>query len=182
MIRTLYCMVFFSSLLLVSFSLAHAQGKTDSNRPCNDTQYAANLAAIEKRLLQTNTASVELLDTKARNWYSKFQEGGLLFDGWQEISEDVVAQVPDGKKVKTKVTMLALGVKIGCEWSKENDIRKISTSMLQDWGKILRKTVEDSPDNLSVVINSIESEVDELLFEADPQINPAQSLVYSSVN
>jgi len=164
MIRILYYIALFSGLWLVFPSSAHAQGKTDSCLPCKDIQHAANLAAIEKRLLQANNDSLELLDNKARNWYSKFQEGGLFFDGWQEISEDVVAKVPDENKIKTKVTMLALGIKIGCEWSKENDVRKISTAMLQDWGGELRKTVTDSPDNLVVVISSIESEVDELLF------------------
>jgi len=76
----------------------------------------------------------------------------------------VVAKVPDEKKLKAKVTMLALGLKIGCEWSKENDVRKISTSMLKDWGEKLSTTVTDSPNNLLVVINSIEHEVNKLLF------------------
>ncbi len=131
---------------------------------CESIQHAANLAAIEKRLLQITDSSLESLDEKARGWYSKFQEGGIFFDGWQEISKDVVAKVPEENKIKAKVTMLALGIKIGCEWSKENDVRKISTEMLQEWGRKLKRTVSDSPENLVVLIISIESEVDALLF------------------
>ncbi len=153
---TCFCLIFFFS--------THVQSATRDCYSCQDIQHAANLSAIEKRMLEVNSIeSLEELDDEARNWYVKFQKGGMFFDGWQEISEDVVAKVPDEEKLRTKVTMMALGVKIGCEWSKENDVRKISTSMLQDWGKQLSSTVDDSPDNLLVVINSIEYEVNELL-------------------
>lgn len=156
-------LILFASAVLLLLFLGQAQGQSTNCLPCEDLQHAATLAAIEKRLSQAQNNSLELLDEEAKNWYAKFQKGGLFFDGWKEISQDVVAKVPDEEKVKTKVTMLALGVRIGCEWSKENDIRKISTEMLQNWGKQLRKTVEDSPDSLLAVINTIEFEVDQLL-------------------
>jgi hypothetical protein len=164
MIRTNYCIVFFSGLWLVFLSSAQAQGTTEDYLSGNDIQHATNLAAIEKRLSQDGSNPLESLDKTERSWYSKFQEGGLLFNGWQEISEDVVAKVPDENKSNTKMTMYTLGVKIGCEWSKENDVRKISTAMLKDWGKEIRKTVANAPDKIAVVISSIESEVDNLLF------------------
>gem|GEM_PF-1066910 len=151
-------------LILVPSSPAAAQANKASCSPCRSIQHAANLAAIEKRLLQVTDSSIESLDDNARDWYAKFQKGGLFFDGWQEISADVVEKVPEENKIKTKVTMLALGIKIGCEWSKENDVRKITTAMLQEWGRKLRETVSESPEQLVVVISSIESEVDELLF------------------
>ena len=164
MFRIIPRISFFILVLLLSSLEVGAEGSSRLCLPCKDVQHAADLAAIEERLLLVNNNSLELLDEKERDWYETFQEGGLLFDGWQEISADVVAQVPADKRVKTKVTMLALGLKIGCEWSKENDVRRISTDMLKDWGKVIRKTVADSPDDLSVVINSIESEVERILF------------------
>jgi hypothetical protein len=164
MVRTIQSIIVLSGFLLTSLSVAHAQENITNCLSCKDTQHAANLAAIEKRLMQANDDSLQSMNKEARSWYSKFQEGGWLFDGWQEISDNVVAKVPQENKIKTKVTMQSLGVKIGCEWSKENAVRKISTEMLKDWGKRLRKSVSDSPDNLVVVINSIESEVNELLF------------------
>ena len=163
MIRKIPFIILFSNVSLLMFFLVQAQGKSNNCLPCENLRHAVNLAAIEKRLSQASDTSLQALDEEAKDWYATFQKGGLFFDGWQEISEDVVAMVPDEKKLKTKVTMLALGVRIGCEWSKENDVRKISTKMLQEWGKQLRKTVEHSPDSLSVVITSIESEVDALL-------------------
>jgi hypothetical protein len=154
---------FLSGASFTLFLLGNVHGSTMECSSCEDIQHAVSLTSIEKRLLQSDPQSIEELDEKAREWFGKFQEGGMLFDGWKEISDDVVQQVPDEKKIKTKVTMLALGVRIGCEWSKENDVRKISTSMLKKWGKQLRKTVADAPVTIPTVINSIEAEVDSIL-------------------
>ncbi len=151
-------------ILILCSAIVNAKENSGTCLPCEDVQHAADLAAIEKKLLVFSNNSLELLDEKERDWYETFQKGGLLFDGWQEISDDVVARVPEREKVKTKVSMLALGLKIGCEWSKENDVRKISTDMLKDWGKVIKKTVNKSPHEISVVISSIEHEVDRLLF------------------
>jgi hypothetical protein len=150
--------------LVFLFFNTPVQGAENKCLACKDVQYAAGLSAIEKRLLELSNGSLQRLDDEALEWYETFQEGGMLFDGWQEISADVVAKVPEEAKLKTKVIMLALGLKIGCEWSKENDVRKISTSMLKDWGKQLKETVSDAPDHISVVLSSIEHEVNELLF------------------
>jgi hypothetical protein len=154
---------FFSAVLFLTFFQANGFGSAKICISCEDIQHAVNLSVIEKRLLQSNPQSVAELDEEAREWFGKFQEGGMLFDGWKEISNDVVQQVPDDEKIKTKVTMLALGIRIGCEWSKENDVRKISTTMLKKWGKQLRRTVADTPVQIPAVINSIEAEVDSLL-------------------
>ena len=161
--RKIQLVPFCTAICFFIFFLANGYGSTKNCRSCEDIQHAANLAAIEKRLLQSHPQSIEELDEEAREWFGKFQEGGMLFDGWKEISDDVVQKVPDNKKIETKVTMLALGIRIGCEWSKENDVRKISTTMLKKWGKQLRKTVADSPVKIPMIINSIEAEVDSLL-------------------
>ena len=127
-------------------------------------QHATDLLSIEQHFLEANNDSFQALDKKARKWYAKFQKGGFFVDGWQKISKNVVEKVPEQTKVKTEFSMLALGVKIGCEWSKDNDIRKISTAMLRGWGKQLRKTISNSPAQLPMLLSSIEYEVDTLLF------------------
>ena len=133
-------------------------------RPCEAVQHAATLAEIEKYLEQSDPQTVAELDQEAKEWFSTFQEGGMLFDGWKDISDKVIKKVPEEAKVQTKLQMLALGVRMGCEWSKENDIRKISTKMLKNWGKEIRKVVEKSPHDIPLLIKRIESEVDALLF------------------
>jgi len=156
--------IFLAGISGAAILASGVQAAAKECRPCRDVQSAANLASIEKRLRELSLNSSQNLDEEAKDWYAKFQKGGLFFDGWQEISDDVVSKIPSEKKYKIKITMLALGVKIGCEWSKENDVRKISTDMLQEWGKKIRKTTSDSPDHLIAVISSIEHEVNELLF------------------
>ena len=57
----------------------------------------------------------------------------------------------------------ALGMKIGCEWSKDNDVRKIDNDMLRQWGTLLKKTAGQDPEQILEVIVEIEHKVDLLL-------------------
>lgn len=116
----------------------------------NDCQHAANLSSIEKRLSIYSSMSTGKMTSEEQKWYNKFQKGGLFFDGWQDISQDVVSKVPEEEKLKTKVTMQVLGDKIGSEWCKKNDIRKISTDMLKEWGSQLRKAVASSSSQITL--------------------------------
>ncbi len=130
----------------------------------SSVQHASQLYSIEKRLLACNPEKVDNLSQEEQDWYCKFQEGIIFFDGWKDITDDILAKVPEDERVRVKVTMQALGIKVGCEWSKENDVRKISTDMLKDWGKRLRKAADDDSTQAMIqAIHAIEYEVDELL-------------------
>jgi len=61
------------------------------------------------------------------------------------------------------VALEALGMKIGCEWSKDNDVRKIDNDMLRQWGTLLKKTAGQDPEQILEVIVEIEHKVDLLL-------------------
>lgn len=154
---------FLSIFVVLSVKSVVAEESKQRCFSCEAVQHAANLSVIEKYLQQSNPQTIEELNEEARGWFSTFQEGGMFFDGWKEISDDVVEKVPSEKKIRTKITMLALGVRIGCEWSKDNEIRRISTKMLKEWGGKLRDTVDKRPDNIPHVIRNIEAEVDTLL-------------------
>ncbi len=161
--HTLNHIVILSGVWFLLLSVACAEEYQKTCLPCDDVQHASNLSFIEKRLILDRDNTFELLDEKEREWFATFQEGTLFFDGWQEISDDVVTNVPEIKKIKAQTTMIILGIKIGCEWSKDNSIRKISNSMLIDWGDELRQAAKKLPESLPLVINAIESEVDKLL-------------------
>jgi len=75
---------FLGSFLIFLFLVNQAQGKEIDCVPCENVQHAANLAAIEKRLLEVSNGSLQELDEEALEWYEKFQKGGMFFDGWQE--------------------------------------------------------------------------------------------------
>ncbi len=158
-----FTLMFFIGSGVFAWQNSYAQNKNQNCLSCEDVQHAINLIALEKSLMEADNGSLDQLDEEALEWFQTFQKGGLFFTGWQEISENVVGKVPKEKKLATKLTMQALGLKIGCEWSKDNKVRKISTSMLQDWGKKIRKAVKEPPGDLLVVVYSIESEVDQLL-------------------
>ena len=153
-----------AALVAIGHTTAPATEATSNCLSCETVQHAVNLSEIERYLQQGNSQSVAQLDEEAREWFSTFQEGGMLFDGWKDISDKVINNVPESEKVQTKLQMLALGVRMGCEWSKENDIRKISTKMLKNWGQEIREVVQTRPTDIPFVINKIEGEVDALLF------------------
>jgi hypothetical protein len=148
----------------IGHTSAPATEVTSNCLSCETIQHAVNLSEIERYLQQGNPQSVAQLDEEAREWFSTFQEGGIFFDGWKDISDKVINNVPESEKVQTKLQMLALGVRMGCEWSKENEIRKISTKMLKNWGQEIREVVKTRPTDIPHVINKIEGEVDALLF------------------
>jgi hypothetical protein len=49
------------------------------------------------------------------------------------------------------------------EWCRPNATRKVDSSMLQDWGDILRKTARKNPQQLAKAIAYIDQEVDAVL-------------------
>lgn len=59
--------------------------------------------------------------------------------------------------------MNQLGSKIGREWCRDNDVRRIDNSMLSNWGSQLRKAAKNEPQRLAEVIRNIDSEVNSLL-------------------
>lgn len=103
------------------------------------------------------------LNEDEKYWFVKFQEGNLFADGWQEITKSILAKTPVKERNKQKALLARLGEKIGLEWCKDNDSRKIDTSMLQSWGKQLKNTAKKDPDRLGMLIASIDREVDTIL-------------------
>lgn len=105
------------------------------------------------------------LSEDEKNWYIKFQKGLLFFDGWQEISIEILSVVPDEKIADIQDLLKTLGVKIGTEWCKDNSIRKFDTDQLRSWGKRLRKTKDENPATIFDTLSFIENEVDALMVE-----------------
>ncbi|MCF6188704.1 MAG: hypothetical protein L3J49_14670, partial [Desulfobulbaceae bacterium] len=99
------------------------------------------------------------LNQEERRWFKTFQEGTFLIDGWQTITEELLANTPEELREHQKKRLDRLGLKIGLEWSKDNDIRRVDTRMLQQWGKTLKKTAKKNPDQLPEIIVSIDQEI-----------------------
>ena len=96
-------------------------------------------------------------------WFATFIDGTFFADGWQEISDNILVKFDAEEREHKSIALDKLGFKIGREWCRDNDDRKISTSMLRKWGHILKSTARDEPHLLAEVLEDIDTEVDSLL-------------------
>ena len=106
----------------------------------------------------------EQLSEDEKEWFATFQEGTFYVQGWKAITSKILEKIQqEGEKQKLRRSLNHLGIRIGCEWSKSNDIRKINTDMLEQWGSELEKTAEERPDKLPLLIADISQKVFELV-------------------
>ena len=98
-----------------------------------------------------------------KGWFKKFYEGTLFVKGWKHHMHEMLRQAPPGEKEKIRELLESLGKKIGYEWAKDNEIRKINTAMLQQWGNDLHKATKNGTDTLIAKLHSLDREVDDLL-------------------
>jgi len=71
--------------------------------------------------------------------------------------------VPDPDKAAIQESLARVGEKIGREWSKDNQIRRIDTTMLKRWGEALVNAKRMGPDRLTQEIEKVDAQVDDLL-------------------
>jgi hypothetical protein len=74
-----------------------------------------------------------------------------------------MAKTPPEQQASQKVALDNLGRKIGMEWCRPNAVRKVNSSMLKEWGDILRKTARTNPQELPSAIAFIDRKVDAVL-------------------
>ena len=103
------------------------------------------------------------LSSEERKWFQVFQEGNLLSEGWQDISAEILSKTSPEQRPSQKVALEKLGNKIGMEWSRPNAVRKVDSSMLRQWGDILRTTARTNPQQLTKAIALIDQKVDAAL-------------------
>ncbi|MCI5165286.1 MAG: hypothetical protein D3903_04165 [Candidatus Electrothrix sp. GM3_4] len=136
---------------ILPFSAAHALAERLATQPTGN-YYAIPLPDPEK------------LPKKEKEWFTTFQEGTFYVQGWKKITSEILEKIQQkNKKDELQRSLTHLGIRIGCEWSKKNDVRKINTDMLEQWGSALQKTAEDNPDKLPLIIADIRQEVFELV-------------------
>ena len=103
------------------------------------------------------------LTAEERSWFITFQEGNFLSEGWQSISAEIMSKTPPEQQPAQKVALENLGRKIGMEWCRPNAVRRVNSSMLKEWGDILKKTARTNPRQLGSAIAYIDQEVDSVL-------------------
>ncbi len=104
------------------------------------------------------------METKReREWYRKFQKGTFLIKGWQSRQKEILNAIPEAERETIGEMLGRLGEKIGMEWAKHHQVRRIDTPMLQKWGKRLSQSKASGPDELIAEIRKIDERVDDLL-------------------
>jgi len=103
------------------------------------------------------------LTPEERSWFITFQEGNFLSEGWQSISAEIMSKTPPERQPAQKIALENLGKKIGMEWCRPNAVRRVNSSMLKEWGDILRTTARKNPRELASAIAFIDQEVDSVL-------------------
>ncbi|MDU9048615.1 MAG: hypothetical protein Q3M30_07170 [Candidatus Electrothrix sp. Rat3] len=136
---------------MLPFSAAHALAEH------LETQMAGNYCTIP-------LPDPKQLSEDEKEWFTTFQEGTFYVQGWKEITSEILGKIQqENKREELQRSLNYLGIRIGCEWSKNNDVRKINTDMLEQWGSELQKAAEDNPDKLPIVIADIRQKVFELV-------------------
>jgi len=120
-------------------------------------------AALMGSALDCGYVIPDHLSGEEKKWFKVFQEGNMLAVGWQKITADILASAPVDEHPAQRTALENLGLKIGQEWSRPNDVRKVDSSMLREWGNILKKTARENPQHLTLAIASIDRQVDDLL-------------------
>ena len=78
-------------------------------------------------------------ETEYLGWVLSFYQGNLAYQsGWQDI-QGYVYEAPAPEAEQELLEQLSLlGIAIGSEWSKHNDVRRIDTRMLSLWGSSIQ--------------------------------------------
>ena len=132
------------------------QNRDDLN---NFPSVSEQLAAIDN----LNQELLQQLSEEEMHWYNKFQHGLMFFDGWKDISKDILANLSYEEKNRVKPLLDSMGLRIGTEWSKANDVRKIDTDQLRNWGKRLKYAKHQGSKNLKETVFLISTEVEAIL-------------------
>ncbi len=118
-------------------------------------------------VLEIGPEVLDQLSEQERQWYRRFQEGVLFFDGWSAISEELLKIFPEEEWPSRQVMMQRIGVKIGTEWAKDNQERKIDTEMIEQWGDQLRGACRQGAEETLAALQKIEKHVDYILLSED---------------
>ena len=125
-------------------------------------------ATIAEASMGSDTPSVGKYDLSGFTeeeikWFNTFLKGNFFADGWEDISAEILENVSDHERDQHKVRLHELGFRIGSEWCKDNEARKIDNDFLRKWGKELKETADEAPHLLTEVILRIDSELDKIL-------------------
>lgn len=100
-------------------------------RDVSDMKFKDLYAGYFQLVFRAAPASTRGGESQYKDFVEKFYKGSWLADGWLEQTEDAL-KGGGGAAVRTQ--MNTLGQRICGEWAKPNNIRKVTTDHLKQWG------------------------------------------------
>jgi len=148
---------------LPSFLLAEGIIKTESCSQAEDSAKQLETQPLQG-IFPIGQDVLGNLNDEQWAWYEKFNKGILFFDGWQSISLVILEHCPLEKRYEIRRFVQRLGVLIGTEWSRQNDIRRINNGMLSEWGDRIKVAIKmEDKEMVLKVLHEINSEVEGVL-------------------
>ena len=92
-------------------------------------------------------------------WTLSFYQGNLVYQsGWQDIRSYVFEAPSEQERVQLLAQLRDLGVAIGSEWAKHNDLRLIDSRMLSLWGSTIQLApdFESQQETVEVIAQDVE--------------------------
>ncbi len=104
-----------------------------------------------------------MVNRDTQKWLRSFYEGSFLIKGWNARTQEILKNVPPENTGEVQTLLDGLGEKIGHEWAKDNNIRKIDNTLLRQWGDELLAAKKSQPADLIQTIKKIENTVNQIL-------------------
>tara|TARA_B110000858_G_scaffold198442_1_gene265103 strand:+ start:72325 stop:72894 length:570 start_codon:yes stop_codon:yes gene_type:complete len=99
--------------------------------PAQQVFVAVYVDDAENQNLQSQTEYLE--------WTLSFYQGNLAYQsGWVDIEDYLIEAPNEAQSMNMEKQLRSLGIAIGAEWSRHNDIRLIDTRMLSLWGSTIQ--------------------------------------------
>jgi hypothetical protein len=124
---------------------------------------AAHAGEAEAGIQTKETNQTAHRNVEEDAWFQQFQEGTMLIDGWMDITRELLGKVGPAERAVIENALARLGEKIGREWARDNDVRKIDNMMLRVWGNRLKSAARKQSDLLALEIAKIDQEASRLL-------------------
>lgn len=93
-------------------------------------------------------------------WVHTFYHGKRFppVAGWKEREKEILARLHESHHGRVHERLSHVGKVLAAEWSKDNRVRKVSTSDLQAWGARFKDAAKDA-DALLAALQAVEAEV-----------------------
>jgi hypothetical protein len=94
-------------------------------------------------------------------WVTRFYEGYTPVPGWLDMTQQVLARLPQQQHAAINARLFELGARIGAEWAKDNAVRRLNTRSAGVWRDALLEAL--ARDELNAYLDLLSADVDALL-------------------